>query len=549
MTGRGTAAGPGLVVEGLGVALPGRQGPQTVLERVDLSVPPGQVVVLLGPSGAGKSTLVSALLGLLPPGALVRGRACWTPAPGPTGRAPSGNQTGEAARQPLEAGARQPIAAGARRAVGSDPAVDLLDPGPAGRERQRGRLTAWLPQGPTSSMTPVLTVGHHLLEKARVHARGGRAQALLDVALPRHRVDPAWWGRLPSQLSGGQAQRVSNALALLGDPGLVLADEPTTGLDRALARHVGTLLVTEAHEEGRAVLVVTHDLALAVEIADAVVVLEAGVTAERLSPLRLRQRLRETGHHDVRHGEEMRNREPAGQDVRGLVGTGLTLVRGAGHVVRRDVDVEVRPDRTTGLMAPSGAGKTTLLRTLALLHPPAAGRLLVDGRPPGGTRHGVPAEVRRRVGYVPQDPWQAVDPRWTLGRTLLEPMRIGRRRDGRNQHGSRGGAEGARDDELVAELLASVGLPPEIADRRPSQVSGGQLQRVVVARALAMDPDYLLLDEPTSMVDVATAESVMAAVHAHQHRTGCGVLVASHDELLLRRWCDVVVRWEVPEQG
>lgn len=198
-------------------------------------------------------------------------------------------------------------------------------------------------------------------------------------------------------------------------------------------------------------------------------------------------------------------------------------------VVRGGVDVRVEQDRTTGLMAPSGAGKTTLLRTLALLHAPAAGRVELEGRPVRGTGHRVPAEVRRRIGYVPQDPHRAVDPRWSLARILLEPLRLGSLPAG---------------EEQVAGLLDRVGLPPDLAQRRPDQVSGGQLQRVVLARALALEPDYLLLDEPTSMVDSATAEAVARAVHEHQHATGCGVLVASHDEELIRTWCDTVITWE-----
>lgn len=451
----------------------------------------------------------------------------------------------------------------------------LLDPGPGVRERIRGRVAAWLPQSPVSAMTPVLTVGHHLVEKARVHADGAApAQDLLARAMERHRVDPGWWRRLPSQLSGGQAQRVSNALALLGDPGLVLADEPTAGLDRELARRTGQVLRALAHEEHRAVLVVTHDLTLAEEIADDVVLLDAGVSSGPTGPEELARRRRAASHARVHHGPVAPPRTAAraghGEDARvargesagpgqgerarlGLSGVGLTITRGRGHVVRRGVDVRVAPDTTTGLQAPSGAGKTTLLRTLALLHAPAAGHVELDGRVLHGTGHRVPAAVRRAVGYVPQDPRQAVDPRWTLGRTLLEPVRLGRGARLRALPHTHPDAhlrthpdtDPAADPDatLVARLLERVGLPPELGARRPEEVSGGQLQRVVLARALAMDPDYLLLDEPTSMVDAASAQAVVAAVHAHQHATGCGVLVASHDEELLRTWCDEVLRW------
>lgn len=491
----GPRARLGLVVEGLGVALPQVDGAHlTVLDHVDLSVRPGEVLVLLGPSGAGKSTLVTALLGLLPTGSWVRGQARWSAA---------------------------------------DQSVDLLDPPAGERERHRGRIAAWLPQAPLATLTPVLSVGAHLREKARVHAPAGQVDRLLESTRGRHDVDEAWDGRLPGQLSGGQVQRVSNALALLGDPALVLADEPTTGLDRDRALRVGEQLRALARDDGRAVLVVTHDLSLAEQVADAVVELDAGRASDRQQAGAVVERARRADHD---HAHRSRPRQPVvlgaarvGQPGTGLLGVGLTIVRGRGQVVTEGLDVRITPDRTSGLMAPSGAGKTSLLRTLALLHTPTRGYVELDGRPVRGTGHRVPPAVRRRIGYVPQDPRSCVDPRWPLGRTLAEPLVLAGRASG---------------PEVVATLLDRVGLPPRIAQRRPDEVSGGQLQRVVLARALAMQPDYLLLDEPTAMVDAATARAVVAAVHEHQHATGAGVLVASHDEELLRTWCDDVLVWE-----
>lgn len=494
-----TSTASGLVVDRLGVALPtDGQDYTTVLHEVDLRVAPGQVVVLLGPSGAGKSTTVAALLGLLPAGALVRGSARWV---GP----------GE-----------------------SDP-TDLLAADRSARERLRGRLLAWLPQAPLRTLTPVMSVGAHLLETARVHAGGAEVEQLVAATSARHDVEPGWRRRLPTQLSGGQAQRVSNALALLGDPALVLADEPTTGLDPERARAGGALLRSLAHDEGRAVLVVTHDLALAEQVAHEVVVLDAGRTVARGSAAELVGRARAAAH---RHAPHRTPREalagPPRPGGRGLCAEAVTVVRGRDHEVLRDHDLLVPHDRTTGLMAPSGAGKTSLLRALALLHPLRGGRIVLDGTAVRGWGHRVPAAVRRRIGYVAQDPRAAVDPRWSIRQIVAEPIALG----------SRTPWAARTADERVVELLARVGLPPDLAGRRPDEVSGGQLQRVVVARALALDPDYLLLDEPTSMVDAATAVDVLHAVHRHQHESGCGVLVASHDEELLRTWCDEVVHWQ-----
>ena len=489
--------GAGLVVEGLGVAFPAARGAaRTVLHDVDLRVRPGQVVVLLGPSGAGKSTTVAALLGLLPAGTLVRGRATWE---------------------------------------GADGGQDLLSPDVGARTRLRRGTVAWLPQAPLATLTPVMTVGAHLRETAAVHVPRTRVEALVATASRRHDVDPGWWGRLPTQLSGGQAQRVSNALSLLGAPGLVLADEPTTGLDPARARAAGELLTALAHDEGRAVLVVTHDLRLAEQVADEVVVIDAGRTVDRGTPGELLARARAAGHHQAPHRspDEARRGTPT-DTARALRAEALTVVRGRSVVVIRDLDLAVPHDRTTGLMAPSGAGKTSLLRTLSLLHPARSGRVVLDGEPVRGWGHRVPAALRRRIAYVTQDPRGAVDPRWTLGRVVAEPLLLA---------GPTGRTDRRAVHRRVDELLRRVGLPGDVVHRRPDQVSGGQLQRAVVARALAQDPDYLLLDEPTSMVDAATAVEVLSAVHRHQHETGCGVLVAAHDEELLRQWCDTVVDW------
>lgn len=493
----------GLVVEGLGVALPaGRDEHVTVLHHVDLQVRQGQVVVLLGPSGAGKSTTLAALLGMLPADSLVRGRVRWL-------------------------GGGDP-----KEGEGLAEDVDLLDPDPQVRERLRGRLSAWLPQSPLSTLTSVLSVGGHLREKARVHASSQRSvEALIGQSIRRHDVESVWLPRLPGQLSGGQAQRVSNALALLGDPRLVLADEPTSGLDAARARATGEQLRALASEEGRAVLVVTHDLALADQIADEVVVLDDGRTIDRGPASELVERARAAAHQRAPHRSLREARPgPVPADAMMLAAEQLTVVRGRGQVVLREVDLHLPRDRTTGLMAPSGAGKTTLLRTMALLHPVRSGRIVLEGRPVSGWSYRVPKQVRRRIGYVAQDPRGAVDPRWTIGRIVAEPLLLG---------GGRRSDSTAR----VAQLLAQVGLPLDVAARYPDQVSGGQLQRVVLARALALNPDYLLLDEPTSMIDGDTALDVIAAVHRHQHDSGCGVLVASHDEELLRTWCDSVIEW------
>jgi peptide/nickel transport system ATP-binding protein len=236
---------PVLEVRDLGVRLPRRDGGHhLVLHGVSFSVPPGEVLAVVGESGAGKTMTLTALLGLLPARAEVRGEALVRP-PGAEG----------------------------------DP-VSLLDLPERDRRRLRGRGIAHLPQGAATALTPVRTVGSQLLETARALGHGrAEAGALVRAALERFGAEEELLGRYPHQLSGGQLQRFANAAALLGDPWLVLADEPTAGLDEERAAVTAAELRRQA-DEGRAVLVVTHDLRLAEDLADRVAVLYAGHTVE-----------------------------------------------------------------------------------------------------------------------------------------------------------------------------------------------------------------------------------------------------------------------------
>lgn len=234
----------GLRLRGLGVRLP-VAGPEwvSVLHDVDLDASAGCLTVLLGESGAGKTTLLAALLGLLPDGSQVRGRATW-------------------------------------QENAASPPVDLLDLDPDTRNRWRGGVVAYLPQNPLTAFTPVVSVGAHLREVADVHLGAAATTRLREEVLPRFGVEPAWLPLLPHQLSGGQAQRVANAVSLLGEPSLVLADEPTTGLDAAQVERTSAVLRGLA-DSGACVLVVTHDLRLASRIADHAAVLLEGRTVEQ----------------------------------------------------------------------------------------------------------------------------------------------------------------------------------------------------------------------------------------------------------------------------
>jgi ABC-type dipeptide/oligopeptide/nickel transport system ATPase subunit len=217
---------------------------------------------------------------------------------------------------------------------------------------------------------------------------------------------------------------------------------------------------------------------------------------------------------------------PAGP---GLAAVGVT-VRYEDRVVLDDVHLAVRPGQTLGLRGPSGTGKTTLLRVLALLHRPDAGHVTLDAEPVGGVRHAVPAATRRRIAVLFQSPRAACDPRLTLHQIIAEPLRV---------------ADPSTPPlTAVRELADRVGLTEELVSRRPHAVSDGQLQRACLARALAQNPDYLLTDEATTMVDASTQAHLVAVIRDHQQATGLGVLAVSHDSALLDRWADRTVDLE-----
>ncbi|HEY6737510.1 MAG TPA: ATP-binding cassette domain-containing protein [Actinopolymorphaceae bacterium] len=190
--------------------------------------------------------------------------------------------------------------------------------------------------------------------------------------------------------------------------------------------------------------------------------------------------------------------------------------------------LELRPGQTLGLLGPSGCGKSTLVRVLALLHEPWEGTLEIDGDRVTGYRYAAPPALRRRVGVVFQQPRLSVDPRFTLRRTITEHAGLDRPSES---------AAGLED------VLALVGLTPELLDRRPHEVSEGQLQRACLARALVLRPRYLLCDEMTAMLDASTTAALVGAVKEWATETNAGVLAVSHDEELLELWCDDVLHW------
>ena len=490
---------PLLSVEGLQVTF-GTDAP--ALRGVDLTVAPGQTVAMVGESGSGKSTTAAAILGLLPPG----------------GRITAGRIVFDG----------RDITAGDRRVMRS----------------LRGRGIGYVPQDPATNLNPVWKVGFQVREALHTNGRQARRRSvelLAEAGMP----DPATQaGRYPHQLSGGMCQRALIAIGLAGRPKLLIADEPTSALDVTVQRQVLDHLQHLTDELGTALLLITHDLALAAERAESVIVVHRGTVVESGSAQSI---LREPRHEYTRRlvaaapSLTARSRpgasrpqplaEPPG-DI--LVASELTKVyRGPGRTGLHAVDaVSLRGRRgaTLAIAGGSGSGKSTLARMLLGLLEPSSGTVhFGETRIDGGLRRDEAMAFRRRVQPVFQNPYGSLDPRYTVFRAIEEPLRIHR--------------IGDRDERarVVHRLLDQVALPSSVLRRLPRDLSGGQRQRVAIARALALRPEVLILDEPVSALDVLVQAQILDLLGDLQAELGLSYVFISHDLAVIRQIADDVM--------
>ncbi|MEV7769184.1 ABC transporter ATP-binding protein [Microbacterium sp. NPDC086615] len=492
-----------LAVEGLSVAY----GRTPVVHDVSFAIPRGGSLALIGESGSGKSTIARSILRLLPRGA-----------------------------------------ATARGRIAFD-GDDLLGLSEARFRPYRGRRIGFVPQDPSHALNPVRTVGSQAHEAAALagfsDARAQRA-AILDVFARVGLPDPARvCGAYPHQLSGGMLQRVLIGLAVLPRPDLLVADEPTSALDVTIQKRILDLLDDLREDLGIGLLLVTHDLAIAAERTDEIVVLkdgrvqEAGATREvfaaptspytvqlqadapALNPDRYRRDADERGV-DAWTTDTTATRIEVREVSKSFVVDGVARAAVSG------VSFRVPPGTTHALVGESGSGKTTTVRLLLGLESPDAGEIFVDGVAVSGR---TPAElrgIRRHLQLVYQNPFTSLDPTWSVGRIVREPLdqyRIGTR---------------AERAAKVTEALDAVGLPPHLARRRPAELSGGQRQRVAIARVLVLKPDVIVLDEPTSALDVTVQAGVFDVLRRLQRERGLTYLFVSHDLALVRQIADTV---------
>lgn len=481
---------PLLSIDGLEV----RFGDEVAVRGVDLAVDAGQTVAVVGESGSGKSTTAAAVLGLLPPG----------------GRITAGRIMFDGAD----------ITSADRRTLRSI----------------RGSGIGYVPQDPMTNLNPVWKIGFQVTEALRANnIRDSDAVELLTHAGMSDPVTQA--RRYPHQLSGGMCQRALIAIGLAGRPRLLIADEPTSALDVTVQRQVLDHLQRLTAELGTAMLLITHDLALAAERAERLVVMQRGEVVETGGAQSiLAQPQHPYTQRLVAAAPSLRvpatHTRESDDDV--VVATGLTKVyrhtRGVPwrHTEMRavdDVSFRLRRGTTLAIAGESGSGKSTLARMVLGLLQPTSGSVVFDGL----NMSDIATLDRRRVQPVFQNPYGSLDPMYSVFRTIEEPLRIHRIGDRRRRR------------QAVRELADQVALPAALLDRRPRELSGGQRQRVAIARALALRPEVLVCDEAVSALDVVVQAQILDLLTELQAELGLTYLFISHDLAVIRQIADEVL--------
>jgi peptide/nickel transport system ATP-binding protein len=495
---------PVLEVENLSVSYKGdRNGAQRVVDGVSFRIQPGEVVALVGESGSGKTTTAQAVIGLL---------------------AENGRVDGGAIRL-----------AGTDISGWSQKRLDVL----------RGARISLIPQDPGSSLNPVKTIGAQVEEILAIHRRGDKAsnrarviELLARVGLSRPELRAQQY---PHELSGGMKQRVLIAIAIALQPSLIIADEPTSALDVTVQRRILDLIDELRREFGTAVLLVTHDLGIAADRADRLIVLQGGRIQEQgpatevlAAPRSAYTRQLLSDAPSLAKAERRAPRPVAtaeGDDailVDGLVQDFDLPGRGGTFRAVDGLSFAVRRGTTHALVGESGSGKTTTVRAVVGFQTPTAGRIRIGGADPAALKGEALRQFRRTIQLVYQNPFGSLDPRQSIFEIIEEPLLNFERLPKPDR---------ARK---VRDMLDRVGLPQAVLERRPRALSGGQRQRVAIARALVLDPQVLVLDEAVSALDVTVQAQILGLLDTLQRDLGLSYLFVSHDLAVVRQIADTV---------
>jgi peptide/nickel transport system ATP-binding protein len=491
---------PVLEVRNLSVALPTGADRAHAVEKVSFTVNPGEIVCLVGESGSGKSVIAFTVMGLL-------------------------------------AKALKPVS-GEILLEGEN----VLAAGEARLRELRCTRMSMIFQEPMTALNPVMTCGEQIDEVLRTHTKldTGQRETKIIAILTRVKLpEPERiYGSYPHQLSGGQRQRIMIAMALVLDPVLLIADEPTTALDVTTQAEILKLIAELQETEGTGVLFITHDFGVVAEIAHRVAVLRWGELVEMGPTEQILSRPQHS------YTKMLISSVPSIQPVhRGVRRDGATVLRTeklgktyAGKAFFQkartvkaaiDVDLDIRKGETLGIVGESGSGKSTVARCIARLIDPTEGKVFLGDTEIATMSAGKLRPHRRRVQIVFQDPYRSMNPRITIGDSIMEgPMNFGL----------------GKDEALARarKLMETVRLDPNSLDRYPHQFSGGQRQRICIARALAMEPELLIADEAVSALDVSVQKQVLELLDEIRQRLNLAVLFITHDLRVAAQICDFV---------
>ena len=478
----------------LGVRFTG--GGTDAVTDLNLTLDRGRTLALVGASGCGKTAVARAITGLHPPGTTIRGRVLWN-------------------------------------------GVDLLRLEPNILRRRLGSEIASVFQDAGASLNPVVKVGDQLVELIRLHRGLDRAAAgpIRDALFAEVRLEQRFVHRYPHQLSGGEQQRVALAMALSGDPALLIADEPTTALDPVVQQEIVALLQSLVDRRSLTLLFITHDLGLAGRVATDVAVMDQGRLVEHgcLQDVVAAPRSAAASALIAAYREAPASpQRPLEMNGEALVVEGLvTRYHGADRPALAGLSFRLTGGEAFGLVGASGSGKTTLARVLAGFMD-SEGTLVPSPCGKGGASP---------IQMIFQNPAAALDPRRSVGRSVRDAAV----------------ASGIDDpDGRARSLLDDVGFPLELSDRRPHALSGGQRQRVVIARALAAGPRVIVADEPASSLDLPARLALVDLLDRMRTVYGITLLLISHDLRLVRRCCgrigvldagalqEIVMKGEIP---
>ncbi len=511
-----------LSVKDLNVTFQTRQGEVEAVRGVNFDVAKGEILGIVGESGSGKSVTSYALMRILDAGGTIK--------------------AGEATYSGIDL----------RRAAERD-MRDI-----------RGREISMIFQNPRAALNPIRKVGHQIEDVLRQHAQAtrydARAKAIAAMEAVKIKDAEARYHAYPFELSGGMCQRIVCAIALACDPRLLIADEPTTGLDITTQKAVMDLVRDLIRERGMSSILITHDLGLAAQYCDRLIVMKDGLVVEEGDPIKVFSQpehpySRKLVDATPRAGASVRallpkeTRTPEPQiaasdqpliEVRDLVKT-YAGKSGPVHAVK-NISFTVNKGQCVGLVGESGCGKSTTSEMLVRLLDVTSGQIIFNGEDIAKTpARGFAKDPRRaRIQMVFQDATDSLNPRHSARQAIAEPLRrLAKMR-------------GAALNTRIEELAGLVGLPLSLLDRFPHQLSGGQKARVGIARAVALDPEFLILDEPTAALDVSIQAVVLNLLVDLRAKLGLSYLFVSHDLHVVRLLCDHVIVMkdgEIVEEG